>query len=88
MANRYSVVDLFCGIGGLSYGFRQEKFKVIAGIDIDKSCQYPFERNNQSKFYHEDLSLLPSEFVNNLFPRDTISRLCSLPSIQHLFPKI
>ena len=27
------VVDLFCGIGGLSNGFYQEGFNVIAGYD-------------------------------------------------------
>jgi DNA (cytosine-5)-methyltransferase 1 len=30
---RAAVVDLFCGIGGLSYGFKREGFQVKAGVD-------------------------------------------------------
>jgi DNA (cytosine-5)-methyltransferase 1 len=44
------VVDLFCGIGGLSVGFKSEGFKVVAGVDIDESCRYAFEKNIGSKF--------------------------------------
>ncbi len=75
MAVKYPVIDLFCGIGGLSKGFRQEKFKVVAGFDIDESCRYAFEKNNQSKFYAEDLNLLPSSFIEKLYPKNTIKIL-------------
>ena len=37
------VIDLFCGIGGLSNGFYQEGFNVIAGYDTDMSCKYAYE---------------------------------------------
>lgn len=37
------VVDLFCGIGGLSNGFFQEGFDVVAGYDNDKSCKFAYE---------------------------------------------
>lgn len=71
MAIKHSVIDLFCGVGGLTHGFRHEKFKVVAGFDIDKSCKYAFEKNNQSTFFTEDLNILPSSFINNLYPPDT-----------------
>ena len=29
-----SVIDLFCGAGGLSHGFKLEGFDVVAGVDI------------------------------------------------------
>ena len=35
-AAKSSVVDVFCGAGGLSSGFLQEGFTIKAGIDIDK----------------------------------------------------
>ena len=38
------VVDLFCGIGGLSNGFYQEGFNVIAGYDTDMSCTMPMKQ--------------------------------------------
>jgi DNA (cytosine-5)-methyltransferase 1 len=30
---KVKVIDLFCGIGGLSHGFVREGFDVVAGID-------------------------------------------------------
>ena len=44
-----SVVDLFCGVGGLTLGFVDEKYNVIAGIDNDESCRYAYEKNNNAK---------------------------------------
>lgn len=57
MAKRgIKVIDLFCGIGGLSYGFVQEDFNVIAGYDIDGSCKYAYEKNNHAKFHATDIT--------------------------------
>lgn len=36
MARMLTAIDLFCGAGGLSEGFRQAGFKVLAGNDIDE----------------------------------------------------
>lgn len=33
-------VDLFCGVGGLTYGLQKAGIPVVAGIDIDDSCEY------------------------------------------------
>ncbi len=63
-----AVVDLFCGIGGLSYGFMQEDFDIKGGIDIDKSCKYSYENNVKAKFITEDLSQVSSAFIASLFP--------------------
>ena len=45
-----AVIDLFCGIGGLSQGFVKEGFNVIAGFDIDNTCKYAYEINNRAVF--------------------------------------
>lgn len=37
-----TVVDLFCGAGGLSEGFRQAGFKVLAGSDYDEAAGKTF----------------------------------------------
>lgn len=39
-------VDLFCGSGGPTCGLRQSGVKVLAGVDFEKECQCPYERNN------------------------------------------
>ena len=62
-----SVVDLFCGAGGLSHGFLMEEFRVAAGIDIDADCRFPFEQNNQARFIQGDLASLRGNQVSELF---------------------
>ena len=62
-----SVVDIFCGAGGLSHGFRQRGFEIAAGVDIDEGCRYAFERNNGAPFIRRDVSSLKAQEVNALF---------------------
>lgn len=57
-----TVIDLFCGVGGLSHGFVLEGFDVAAGVDLDESCKYAFETNNDAEFICKDISkLTPSD---------------------------
>lgn len=69
-ARRGSVVDIFCSVGGLSHGFLQEGFDLRAGIDIDASCRYAYERNNDSRFIERDVADLRGDEVNKLFADD------------------
>ena len=68
MGNVYAV-DLFCGVGGLTHGLRSAGIKVIAGIDLDPTCKFPFEQNNEAAFIHRDMADVTSEEVASLFPR-------------------
>lgn len=70
-----AVVDLFCGIGGLAHGFLREGFTVVAGIDIDESCRYAFEKNNKSKFISKSVTELSSSELNELFGTSKIKVL-------------
>lgn len=66
---RISVVDIFCGAGGLTYGMRLEGLSVKAGIDIDPACRFPFEHNNlDAKFILRDVASMKSDEVAQLFP--------------------
>lgn len=62
-----SVVDLFCGAGGLSFGFKKEGFIIGAGIDTDESCRYPYEKNIEAPFIRSDVEKLKSCEVDELF---------------------
>lgn len=62
-----AVIDLFCGIGGLSHGFVKENFKVVAGIDIDQDCKYSFETNNKSTFISKDICDVSKDEITKLF---------------------
>lgn len=68
MIDNYAVVDLFCGVGGLTQGFVQEGFNVVAGIDFDKTCKYAYEKNNNTTFLHKDISKLTVDELKALFP--------------------
>lgn len=65
--NKAKVVDLFSGIGGLSYGFVLEGFKILAGFDTDESCRYGFEKNNRSRFVHKDIAAVTAEELKKLY---------------------
>lgn len=62
-----SVVDLFCGAGGLSYGFKSEAFRLAAGIDIDEACRFPYEANNRAPFLRKDVGTLTAADIKKLF---------------------
>lgn len=49
----WTAIDLFCGAGGLSEGFRQAGVHVLAGQDIDATFGQTFEAtHSEAKFVH------------------------------------
>jgi len=44
------VIDLFCGVGGISYGFKQAGIIPRLGVDTDKACEYPYTFNNEAPY--------------------------------------
>lgn len=61
------VIDLFCGIGGLTHGFVKEGFNVVAGIDSDGSCQYGYETNNDAIFMEKDIREVEAKELEKLY---------------------
>ncbi|GHT16951.1 restriction endonuclease subunit M [Bacteroidia bacterium] len=66
----FAVVDLFCGIGGLTHGFVKEKFTVSAGVDFDNTCRYAYNTNNKAYFLYRDITNLTADELNNLYPKN------------------
>jgi DNA (cytosine-5)-methyltransferase 1 len=62
-----SVVDVFCGAGGLTHGFWKQGFAIAGGIDIDEDCRHAYEHNNQAPFIRRDVGNLKPQDVNSLF---------------------
>lgn len=54
---KYHVIDLFCGVGGLSYGFaNNENFEIIAANEIEKDIAAAYSLNHPHvKMYHCDI---------------------------------
>jgi len=69
------VVDLYCGIGGLTHGLMLEGLEVVAGIDNDGSCKYGFEKNNRSKFLRREISRFTAKELRRLFRGATVKVL-------------
>lgn len=71
-----SVVDLFCGAGGLTHGFVLEGFHVVAGIDADGACKYPYEANNDgARFINEIIENLTAQDITTLYPEEHVKIL-------------
>ena len=62
-------IDLFCGVGGLTHGFVLEGLPVVAGIDMDPACRFPYVANNHAKYVERDISTVTTEELNSLFGR-------------------
>lgn len=75
MFNEVEVVDLFCGVGGLSYGLQRAGLPIAAGIDSDKSCQFAYETNIKARFIAGDISGYNPRKVGNLYGKGKIKIL-------------
>lgn len=65
----YEVVDLFCGIGGLSYGLKCQGMKILAGYDVDWTCQYAYETNTGGVFNYRDVKTIKGEEISRLYSK-------------------
>lgn len=70
-----SAVDIFCGVGGLTYGLQQAGINVVAGLDIDETCKYAYEENNEADFISKDIRDFTSADLSELYPKDSIKLL-------------
>jgi len=70
-----AAVDLFCGIGGLTYGLNKAGIKVVAGVDINKKCKFAFEENNNALFINKSIKEIPAEEILNLYPAESLKVL-------------
>ena len=63
-----NVVDLFCGVGGLTHGLRSAGLNIVAGIDFDGDCEFAFTHNNDAKFFCLDVASVAASFIQDLYP--------------------
>lgn len=64
---KISAIDLFCGIGGLSYGLQKAGIPVLAGLDMDESCRYAYEKNIKAEFILRDISKVSGEEIKDKY---------------------
>jgi DNA (cytosine-5)-methyltransferase 1 len=60
----------------MTHGFIKERFRVIAGIDVDPTCRYAYEVNNHgARFIEGDLDEISAEEILGLYPAQDIKIL-------------
>ena len=65
---KYTALDLFCGCGGLSYGFDLAGFEIIGGIDFNKEATETFKLNfPKAKVRCADITKVTNATVKKLY---------------------
>jgi DNA (cytosine-5)-methyltransferase 1 len=77
-----SCIDLFCGLGGLTHGLIKGGVQVVAGIDIDPQCRFPYESNNDALFVQQDVSDLSGSQLADIFGDGTLRLLAGCAPCQ------
>lgn len=79
---RIEVVDLFCGIGGLSYGMKTAGFNILAGFDLDHTCQYAYEFNTGGEFIYKDIKDVTGSDITSRYSSGAIKVLAGCAPCQ------
>ncbi|MGX8835597.1 DNA cytosine methyltransferase [Amedibacillus sp. YH-ame6] len=69
------VIDLFCGVGGLTRGLLNERLEVVAGYDIDRTCQYAYEHNNGVNFHIQNVRNVTGDDLNQHYNENAVKIL-------------
>lgn len=79
-------IDLFCGAGGLSQGLQEAGISVVAGVDVDEDCEYPFTRNIEASFLPRDVRELSGEHLTSLWGDAPVRLLAGCAPCQPFSP--
>lgn len=61
---KYKVLDLFCGCGGISEGYRLAGFEIVGGIDFNEYATITFKHNfKKAQVHNIDISLFSNENI-------------------------
>lgn len=80
---KHRVMDLFCGCGGISEGFRLAGMEIVAGLDHDHDAATTFRRNFPSALVESsDLLLFDEKMIQAKFAHLGISVIVGGPPCQ------
>lgn len=83
MKNKYTVLDLFCGCGGLSYGFMQAGFKILLGIDTNEIALNTYKVNHpESQVLCKDIEKANINEIRELIGNKEIDIIIGGPPCQ------
>lgn len=65
---KYKVLDLFCGCGGISEGYKLAGFDIVGGIDFNESATDTFKHNFKKAIVHNiDITSFPNDDIDKEF---------------------
>jgi DNA (cytosine-5)-methyltransferase 1 len=81
---KYNIIDLFAGVGGLSYGFAQhEEFNIIMANEIDKDISISYTLNHpEVKMVNCDINDLTEDFIKQTIGDNKIDIIVGGPPCQ------
>jgi DNA (cytosine-5)-methyltransferase 1 len=83
--NRNTVVDLFCGCGGMSLGFSAAGFETVLGLDNDAAALSTFQHNHRdASVINENIERVSAESIAEITGTRTIDVIVGGPPCQGL----
>lgn len=61
------VIDLFCGVGGLTCGLIRSGLNVVAGFDIDPTCRYTYNHNNHVEYHEQNIREVTGDQLKGIY---------------------
>src|SRR5580704_13751659 len=80
--NGVVAVDLFCGVGGLTYGLEKVGIDVRLGIDIEPACEHPIGENTSARFLQADVAAVDPSVIAAVFRQGKVSLLAGCAPCQ------
>jgi DNA (cytosine-5)-methyltransferase 1 len=81
-SKRPTVVDIFCGCGGFSEGFRQANFDILLGVDIDRWAIATFNKNHNNNGRLANVEDIDASFIFKESKTEQIDVLIGGPPCQ------
>ncbi len=69
---KLNVVDLFCGAGGISEGFREAGYNIVLGIDKDKKSVKTFDKNFDAKTLCRDIREIEPRELSDIIDSEEV----------------
>lgn len=83
LSRKIEAVDLFCGVGGLTSGLIKSGIVVKAGYDIEESCRFAYEHNNQGAvFVNKDIQEVTADEIQGHYSKNVIRLLAGCAPCQ------
>ena len=75
--NKYTIIDLFAGCGGMSIGFVNSGYKPIFAVEIDKDAANTYKNNIGSDCYVGDICELSDEEILRYIDGREVDVICA-----------